>query len=440
MNHRVQPRVIIVWPAIVMGLITLQIGCHNFDTPPNTSELPTTKTKTTEIVQQPPVNTLQKAVNYFPTPQLQDSIVIGLDADMSSGSARSGESIRRGLELAIHKINREGGLLGKQVELVVRDHRGNPDRGLGNLEAFSKIENLLGVFGGKHTPVAIRELPFIHQNRMLYFCPWAAGTPVVTNGYSPNHVFRVSVRDELAGGFLVRQAVNSGNSKIALVLEQTAWGRSNEKAMKQALMQAGLDPVAIEWFHWGHHSFSTQIERLAAANCDSILFVGNPLESVKLIEAVAAIPESQRPIVISHWGITGGEFYDLAHEHLDKVKLSFLQTFSFIEPKLPERVQELQQAYLETYADCNDAKDIICPVGTAHAYELMLMVAAAVQQANSIEHQSVITALEALRDYRGIIRDYPHPFPPHHHDALDESDFILARFGEDGAIIPVNHE
>ena len=156
---------------------------------------------------------------YKSFPDSAHSIAIGLDADMSSGSARSGEAIRRGLELAIEEINATGGLLGKQVELIVRDHRGNPDRGLGNLEAFSQVPRLLGVFGGIHTPVAMRELEFIHQNKMLYLCPWAAGTPIVSNGYSPNYVFRVSVRDEYAGGFLVSESLARGFSRVGLLLD-----------------------------------------------------------------------------------------------------------------------------------------------------------------------------------------------------------------------------
>jgi len=56
-------------------------------------------------------------------------IVLGLHADMSSGSALAGEAIRRGVLLAIAEINAQGGLLGgRKLELVVRDHHGVPAR------------------------------------------------------------------------------------------------------------------------------------------------------------------------------------------------------------------------------------------------------------------------------------------------------------------------
>lgn len=44
-----------------------------------------------------------------PAPGAPRAIIIGLDADLSSGSAESGEAIRRGIVLAIEEINQAGG-------------------------------------------------------------------------------------------------------------------------------------------------------------------------------------------------------------------------------------------------------------------------------------------------------------------------------------------
>ncbi len=74
-------------------------------------------------------------------------IIVGLDADMSSGSAPAGEAIRRGAVLAIREINSAGGVLGRPLKLVVRDHKGNPARGLDNIEDFAKDDNLVAVIG-----------------------------------------------------------------------------------------------------------------------------------------------------------------------------------------------------------------------------------------------------------------------------------------------------
>ena len=80
-------------------------------------------------------------------------LIIGLNADMSAVAAEGGVAISRGAQLAIDNINKTGGLMGRQLMLNVRDHRGNPARGLANIKQFAQQDNVLAVLGGVHTPV-----------------------------------------------------------------------------------------------------------------------------------------------------------------------------------------------------------------------------------------------------------------------------------------------
>ena len=59
----------------------------------------------------------------------QDTLKLGLVAAMSGQSAKSGEAIVRGLSIAVDEVNAKGGLLGKKVELIVRDDESNPAKG-----------------------------------------------------------------------------------------------------------------------------------------------------------------------------------------------------------------------------------------------------------------------------------------------------------------------
>ncbi len=306
----------------------------------------------------------------LPTPQHSaPNILVGLDADMSSGSAESSEAIRRGIVLAINEINHNGGVLGRHFELAVRDHRGNPGRGIDNIQAFGRMKHLVAVIGGIHTPVALEELETIHRHQLIYLGAWAAGTPVIENGYDPNYAFRVSVRDEYAGEFLVREAMRMGYRRPGLLLEQTGWGESNERAIGDALRLRGLAPVGTEWFHWGITDMTDLCQALVTAGADVILLVANPLEGVVAIQSMAGLPAVQRRPIVSHWGITAGgrQFFRSVREHLNIIDLSFLQTFSFIDPPFPERATRLFNAYKLTFPECNTPQDIFSPVGTAHA-------------------------------------------------------------------------
>ena len=366
-----------------------------------------------------------------------EPIIIGLDADMSANAARGGLAIQRGAEIAIDQINSLGGVLGRSLRLEVKDHRGNPARGVDNIKAFAAMENIVAVLGGIHTPVAMHELETIHQEQMIYLGSWAAGTPVVKNGYQPNYVFRVSIRDEYAGAFLVGEALKKGYRKIALALEKTGWGRSNEKAMKAALADAGLEPAALSWFHWGSKNMESAVQQIIKSNPDVILLVANVPEGLAVIETMASLPPQARIPVISHWGITGGNFFEQAKEVLDKIDLSILQTASFVNPRFPERAEKVIKAYVDRYEDAADASQIFAPTGTAHAHDIIHILALAIEKAGTTDRQSVRNALENLGEYKGLVRDYSPPFSPAMHDALDAGDFNLSRYDKNGVIVPL---
>jgi len=365
-----------------------------------------------------------------------EHIIIGLDADMSSGSARSGEAIRRGAILAIEEINNNGGVLGKPLKLVVRDHRGNPARGIDNMEAFSKMKNMVAVMGGLHTPVAMTELKTIHKQKIIYLCPWAAGTPVIANGFSPNYAFRVSVRDEYAGGFLIKKAIEKGYKRPALLLEQTGWGISNNKAMSNAISSLGLETAKVLWFNWGARDLTEQIKSAKAAGADVIMLVANAPEGAACIDSMARLPENARLPIYSHWGITGGNFYQKVKKSLLKVDLVFLQTYSFLDPPYPDRAKKLFSAYGKKFPEVRSAKEIFSPVGTAHSYDLVHLIALAVKNAGSTSRPKIRDALEQIKTYKGLVKTYNPPFSPDRHDALNEKDFRIARYDADGHIVP----
>ena len=363
-------------------------------------------------------------------------IAIGLDADMSSGAAQGGMAIKRGALIAIDELNRQGGVLGRPLELRIKDHRGNPARGIDNIEDFAKDPDVIAVLGGVHTPVALRELDTIHRHGIPYLSPWAAGTPIIDNGFEPNFAFRLSVRDQHAGAFLVDEALKQGYVKPGLLLEQTPWGKSNYKAMKAALEARSMNAAATEWFNWGVDDLTLQINALKRAGADAILLVANAPEGALLIGNLAALPEEARLPVISHWGITGGDFPAVAGAALEYVQLSFLQTFSFFNSPDQQRADQVLRHYCRLFNVC-DAADIPASVGLAHAYDLVHILARAIKLAGKTDRALVREALEKVRDYSGLTRYFDRPFTPVRHDALDASSFQLGYFDSKGTVRPL---
>jgi branched-chain amino acid transport system substrate-binding protein len=382
-------------------------------------------------------------VVYMALPALASSekttpILIGLDADISSASAQSGQSIFRGARIAVEEINARGGVLGRSLSLEVTDHRGNPLRARDNMTQLAAMPDLVAVLGGLHTPVALEVLPIVHEQGVPFLIPWAAGTLVVENGYAPNFVFRVSVRDSFAGKFLVQAAFARGFRRPGLMLENTGWGRSNHQAMTQAMASRNMDAASVQWFNWGVKDLSPELAAMGAKGADILLLVANAPEGQVLVRSMAALPPEQRLPVISHWGISGGEFACQVKEDLTRVSLTFLQTFNFAAPPFPDRADALFRAYRKLFPGIEDRLDIPAAPGLAHAYDLVHLLARAMEKAGTTERSAVRDALETLDRHAGVMADYHPPFTPDRHDALGPASFQLARYNHRGQVVPVH--
>ena len=367
-----------------------------------------------------------------------EQLFIGLDADVSGNSKIGGIAIKRGAQIAIDEINASGGIKGKQLSLLVRDHKGNPARGLSNLKKFSNQENLIAVLGGVHTPVILQELELIHSNELLYLVPWAAGTPVTDNNYSPNYVFRASLRDSDAGAVLVNHAVKNGATKLSLVLERTGWGRSNEASMKRAAQAQGVDIVGIHWVNWGTQDLKEEVAVIKSEMADTIMLVANVPEAVALLKAVVSNEELSEMPIVSHWGVAGGNFVsELGLNNLNKLNLTTIQTFSFVRAYNKERAQSFLKAYRDKYDPSADEKNIPGVVGLAQAYDLVKMLSIAANNSNSLTMPDLRDSFEKITKYDGLMRQYDTPFANGKNEALTPEDYFMARFDETGNIVPL---
>jgi branched-chain amino acid transport system substrate-binding protein len=374
------------------------------------------------------------AVLAAPPSSAQPSPVkVGLAAAVSGGSAASGEAIRRGLVIAIDEINGRGGVLGgRKLELVTRDDEGNPQKGVTIARELVEREKVAAVFGGLHTTVALAQVPVWHELKTPYVGTWAAGTNITRNGQSPNFVFRVSANDDEVDKYLVRYATEQlRRGKPGLLLENTAWGQSNEAGLAKWFGAKSIAPVGVEKFNWNDPDMSPQLLRLKNAGADHVVLVANAPEGAQVVKSRAKIGWTV-PIV-SHWGISGGRFAELTGELSDGVV--FVQTYSFSGKQSP-RGEAVLKALREKF-NVKSADDVTAPVGTANAYDALHLVALAIEQAKSAEGARVREALEDLKaEYQGLIKTYRRPFTPDQHDALTEKDYIMVVW-RGGKIVPV---
>jgi branched-chain amino acid transport system substrate-binding protein len=362
--------------------------------------------------------------------QAQEPIKIGHVAALSGASAQSGEAITRGLRVAIDEINASGGLLGgRQIELIQRDDESKPPKGLIAARELIFNEEVAAFFGGIDSPVSLAIVPLANQEQVPFMGVWAAATPITRNGADLNYVFRVSAVDALVDVKLLDYANKKfGAEKIGLMLINNPWGESNENGLVAADKENdAVEIVGIEKFESNDVDMVPQLTRLKNAGAEAIILVVNTPPGAQMMKSRERM--GWMVPVVSHWGISGGRFPELAGPTAGDAH--FVQTYSFFGEQGPVG-QQLIATLKEEFPSITGPEDIFSPVGTANAYDAMHLLARAIEQAGSTDGDAIRQALEDLDgEYEGLIKTYVKPFSADNHDALTPDDYIMVHYDGD---------
>jgi branched-chain amino acid transport system substrate-binding protein len=362
-----------------------------------------------------------------------DPVKLGLIAAITGPSALSGEAITRGLTVAINEINQNGGVLGgRPLELVIRDDESAPPRGVAAARELIEQEGVAIIFGGLDSPVSLAMLPVFHELQVPYMGVWAAATGITRNDFDPNFAFRVSANDNIVDRFLMKHVRETypNFTKVGLVLINNPWGESNEVGFKQWAPEYQLEIVGIEKFNDADTDISSQLARLRDGGAEALLMVANAAPGAQAMKSLLRLGWDVP--VISHWGISGGRFPELAGDAANKVV--FVQTYSFYGEQSPVGQRVLEA--LNAEYGLSSPKDILAPVGTANAYDAAHLVALALDTAGNTAGADIREAFYKLPPYEGLIKTYDGAFTPDNHDALTENDYILVKW-EGSEIVPV---
>ena len=178
--------------------------------------------------------------------QAADTLKIGMVAPATGANAESGRYQKQGAELAVSEINKSGGVLGRQIELVIEDDQTtNP----GAVMAFSKLA------GNKDIPAF---LGTVRSTQMNAISPdvLKIGKPVMIGGTDPalTHMnnpwlFRFRPNDSYSARVIADYGVKTlGKKKWAIVHSTDAFGTGGMKALVEALKSMGVEPVLIQGY------------------------------------------------------------------------------------------------------------------------------------------------------------------------------------------------
>ena len=366
--------------------------------------------------------------------EIKPPIVIAVSAEYGLKGSHAAQSIEQGIRAAAEEINTAGGLLdGRKIEVMQRDDRGSPARAVDHLLELAKNPDVVAVFCGRFSPVALEMAPFANQQQILLLDPWAAADSITQNSGVPNYVFRLSLTDTWALDAMLQHALKRKLNRVAAFLPNTSWGRSSAAAIETFASKNPRLRHINYWYNWGDTQFADQLARARADGMQALIMVANETEGSVIVKQMAALPPEKRVPIIAHWGIAAGNFAGMVGEDLAKVDLAVAQTFTFANAA-SARAKPVMEAYRKRHAVPADS--MLAQAGFAHAYDLTHLLAKAITLAGNTHRPDIRAALERLPAHVGLVKNYKRPFTPSNHEALDRKQLFMGRFIANGTLVP----
>ncbi|MEY4736299.1 MAG: hypothetical protein RL302_618 [Pseudomonadota bacterium] len=205
----------------------------------------------------------------FPAARAQsDRIVLGQSAAFTGPAAQLGIQFHAGAKLFFDRLNTQGGVAGRSVEIVKLDDGYEPDRCAANTQKLID-DDVFALFGYIGTPTSIVALPLATKAKVPFIAPFtgAMALRAPLNRYA-FHV-RASYNDETA--LIVRQLHNVGITKVAVFYQNDAYGKAGLDGVTLALDALGLKPIAVATVERNSVDVAKAVQTINAAAPEAVV-------------------------------------------------------------------------------------------------------------------------------------------------------------------------
>jgi branched-chain amino acid transport system substrate-binding protein len=305
---------------------------------------------------------------------------IGLEAPLSGDLQTLGEGMLNGAELAADQLNANGGLLGKDVEIVPIDDGG--DAKIGVPAAKDAIEGGLdGVVGPYNSGVGVETLPLYEDAGLV---PIRLTSDNDTEGFGftlqPMGSQIAPVTAEALTDFI-------GASKVAIAYDKTeeyTTGIAGE--VRSELEDRGVDVTAFQPLQPGEEDYSGVVSKLAAGKPDAIYAAVYYPEGALIAKATA--PGSSPTCLLDYGSYDTGYVEDAgeAAPNCDVVGVPAPDDFADSEPLI---------------SDYKDQFDGAPGTWSPYTYDSLNVLAQAVDQAGGFDSKALTAALDEVKGFEG---------------------------------------
>lgn len=322
-------------------------------------------------------------------PATSGVVKIAVAGPMTGDNAEYGKGFLNAAEMKAEEWNKEGGVLGKKVEIVAFDDKNSGEEAASIAQKIVSDKEIVGVIGHFASGVCMVAAPTYEENKVIEISPSASHPDYSGIGdyiYRNNTVISV----EAAAGLDI--AVNDlGKKNIGIISIKTDWGTSTSAVVKGLIEERAADGVKLvahEEVMEGSDDYSPAITKLKAAGADVVICVG----MYSLVAPVAKQYKQVDPAIeiVGFSNSYSQQLLELGGEAVEGVRFPVIFFSGSSDPKI------------KTYVDTFTEKYGTAPSAlTSQAYDSVGMLLEAIKTAGATETDKVREALQNI-DYPGV--------------------------------------
>ncbi len=308
-----------------------------------------------------------------------DTIKLGVAGPHSGDLAPYGIPAMRAAQLVVKKINANGGVLGKQVELLIQDDQCKPE--IATNTATKLISDGADVVLGHICSGATKAALGIYNDAQIpVMSPSATNPPLTQSGDYPNF-FRTIASDDMQAQMAVDFVVNKlGMKKVAVIHDKGDYGKGFAEFAKQFLEQSGkAEVVLFEGITPGAIDYDSIVGKVRREKAEAVIFGGYHPEASKLVKSMKK--KRLKALFVSDDGVKDISFLKVAGDAAEGAYMTG--------PRDLSKIVLNQEAYAEYKAEYSEDPGAFFQEGYSAATALLN----AIEKAGSTDYVAVTNAL-----------------------------------------------
>jgi branched-chain amino acid transport system substrate-binding protein len=190
-----------------------------------------------------------------------DEIRLGVISPASGNYADLGAAERRGITMAVEEINAAGGVLGKQVRMIVEDTETNPAAGARKATKLIERDKVHFMLGAVSSSVAIAISEVAQRNNVIYFNT-NTNSDECTGIHCHRTNFRVGPNNHMLVYAVAPYIAKHFGKKWYFITHDYTWGRSGTKVFREILKKEGGTELGEALIPMGTRDFSSYLIKI----------------------------------------------------------------------------------------------------------------------------------------------------------------------------------